>query len=93
MTLSAWEQARREARAAFYEAATDTVRVCPQNYCLAHRRQPTEEHAGEWRVFWDGAIAPIKDQIEAVLADNRHATGEHVARLLEPIVRSWRAGA
>jgi hypothetical protein len=36
---SAWDQARRQGRKVFYEAATSTLRQCPENYLLAVKGQ------------------------------------------------------
>ena len=37
MNNSAWDLAFLSGRRVFYEAATDTIRQCPENYLLAYR--------------------------------------------------------
>ena len=34
-----WEKARKLGRRVFYEESTQTIRLCPENYCLASREK------------------------------------------------------
>ena len=62
MNLSSWEVAYRTGRRAFYESATDTIRACPENYCLAIRVN------GEWQAYRDeGATRRFHDVIQALV--------------------------
>ena len=36
--MTAYDQARQLGHRVFYEPATETIRQCPENYCLAVRR-------------------------------------------------------
>ena len=71
---SAWERARRLKRRAFYESATQTIRSCPENYCLAIGGP------GCWRPSVDAAIAHKAPQIVAQIAlYARHSTSDALA--------------
>lgn len=36
-TLSDWDKAHILGKRTFYERSTQTIRACPENYCLAHK--------------------------------------------------------
>ena len=76
--MSAWEIAYKANRKVFYEAATDTIRQCPENYCLAHCN-------GKWRPFLDAASpVKLKDLLAVLtLANDTGITGDELARLIE----------
>lgn len=44
LMLSDWERARILEKRAFYERYSDTIRLCPENYCLAYRGQDKKFH-------------------------------------------------
>ena len=86
--MRAWEVAHKEGRRVFYESATDTVRACPENYCLAVRT------GDSWGPHpWEGAIADIRPIIgraiqQAALAGK--PDGETLAALLALKLKLWR---
>ena len=47
--MSDWEKAGAFKRRAFYERSTETLRLYPENYCLAHRANS----ASKWYVYRD----------------------------------------
>ena len=49
MKQSAWDKAHQAGRKVFYEPATETIRQCPENYCLLVRR------GGRWVTDIDAA--------------------------------------
>ena len=54
--VSAWDQAHKDGRKVFFEAATMTIRQCPENYCLAMWRDITPH---KWVAAVDKA-APVE---------------------------------
>lgn len=76
--MTAWEQAHKLGRRAFYERSTDTLRSCPENYCLAHRV------GGRWRAYRDeGATRALHDAFDLALQAYRDgSTGDALADLL-----------
>jgi hypothetical protein len=60
---SDWERAYQMGRRAFYERYTDTIRACPENYCLA------DGGPGKWRLYRDGAMRAYWPAIERVIAE------------------------
>lgn len=77
MPESAWEQARRLGRRVFYEPETETVRQCPQNYCLVVRRD------GQWQMDIDAASPLNAHSLGMFLADHRADDGPLLAKEIE----------
>jgi hypothetical protein len=75
-TERAWETAYRAKQRVFYEAATETVRTCPENYCLAARQ------SGHWIAFTDAAAALLSSDVEDVIASQPALDGAHLASAL-----------
>lgn len=48
--MKSYDEARIMGKRAFYERATDSIRLCPENYCLAVKAN------GKWKAYDDGAI-------------------------------------
>lgn len=73
--MRAWEIAYQLKRRAFYERATDTLRLCPENYCLATRSNK------KWKAYRDeGATKTMHDKIQAVLDEWQNgSTGDALA--------------
>jgi hypothetical protein len=82
---SAWELANQQGRRAFYERATDTLRSCPENYCLAYRTKD-----GRWHVYRDeGATRAQHDAFAKIILDwQAGSTGDAIADLLGEHLRS-----
>lgn len=76
-----WAEARSMGKRVFYETATETVRACPENYCLAHRND-----LGRWERYSDGGARDWWQIIEAVVAIRYMATGEDLADVIEKAI-------
>lgn len=79
--MNAWETARQAGQKYFYEAATDTIRQCPENYMVLY-------HCGngEWTASqMDAAIRMDREKLELFLDQGwRHdPNGAAVARALQ----------
>lgn len=60
-----WETAQRAGYRVFFEVATQTFRMCPENYCLVTR---DPEATRLWRVYRDEkATLKLHDPIQAAL--------------------------
>jgi hypothetical protein len=80
MVRSAWETAYHAGRRVFYEPATETIRQCPENYCILARRDGVV-----WSTYLDAA-APINAHSLGIVMDGgwRHeADGAKVADMIE----------
>jgi len=76
------DKARMLGRRVFYERSTGTLRMCPQNYCLAARRR---DKAGglKWHAFVDGALKEHEPRVCSILAAFQDgSTGDALAGLL-----------
>lgn len=86
--MRAWELAHKERRRAFYEESTETVRLCPENYCLAYKPADT------WEPYpHEGATKGIRDRIEGAAQTCRLAgkgDGETLAALLALRLKTWK---
>lgn len=60
--MTSYEKAKIMKRRAFYESYTDTIRLCPENCCLA-QRQPNLK----WKLYKDMAVADKHNQIKEVI--------------------------
>jgi hypothetical protein len=79
-----WNDAQSMGKRVFFETATDTVRACPENYCLAHRNQ-----YGRWeRYSDDGGARQWWETIDAVIDTRYMATGEDLADAIEKAITS-----
>lgn len=76
--LSDWEKANILGKRAFYERSTQTIRACPENYCLAHRGPNGWQRYGEdnatrgWWTLIDNVIRTYKND----------STGDALASLI-----------
>lgn len=61
-----WDEARRLNKRLFWETATETIRVCPENYCVAARMRTGDGY--KWVTDIDGALKPYLQSIRAVIA-------------------------
>jgi len=81
---TAWNRARIIGRRVFYEQATETIRQCPENYCLAIR---SVNKPGEWVAAPDRASIINGHSLSEVLRQTRllypNATPEKVAVEIE----------
>ena len=88
-----YEEARKLGRRVFYEESTQTIRLCPENYRLADRRET--ERGEQWTADPDEAVIArgvTPEQIQVAL-DNAwvsslftvdpEKTGESLAKALE----------
>jgi len=68
---------------AFYERYTETLRLCPENYCLAHKAQK------KWCVYRDeGATRKLHDKIQEALDTWQNgSTAEAIADELGKLFR------
>jgi hypothetical protein len=75
---SAWEKAYRDKRNVFYEKATETIRQCPQNYCLLAKRN------GRWTPYLDKASTINNHSLSIVMNDvSPSISGEALAQVIE----------
>jgi hypothetical protein len=80
MVRSAWDIAYHAGRRVFYESATDTVRQCPENYCILARLD-----GSTWSLYLDAA-APINPHALSIVMDGgwrNETNGATVATMLE----------
>ncbi len=70
MKRSAWESAQQLGRRVFFEAATETIRQCPENYCLLVRV------GNQWRMEIDAA-SPINGHSMGIVL-NQHGWGNEM---------------
>ena len=78
MTATAWDTAYALGRRVFYESATQTIRQCPENYCLAVRRD------GRWRPDIDAASTINAHSLGQVLTQYQDgSTGDGLAEAIE----------
>lgn len=61
MQLSAWDVATQAGRRVFYEPATETIRQCPENYCLLVRE------GSQWVPFVDKAARITPEAVKLML--------------------------
>lgn len=78
INMTAWETAYHTHRRVFYEAATETIRECPANYCLIVKRD------GRWGLDQDKAstVSPLVLRMAMAL----HEDGGALAAALETLV-------
>ncbi len=74
---SAWDIAHKNHRHVFFEPETDTIRQCPQNYCLLIR------HNGRWQIDIDKASTINAHSLGIVINDHRTADGNTLADIIE----------
>lgn len=88
---SAWEAARQLGRRAFYERATETLRTCPENYCLAARQEVRGRYV--WRPFVDAALREHETTIVAEIERwAAGSTGDALAEAVGAILPPWKGG-
>lgn len=75
--LSAWERAYAAKRRVFYEPETQTIRQCPENYCLLVWRD------GDWRIDIDKASTINAHSMRMVIGGEPCRDGLALARLIE----------
>jgi hypothetical protein len=75
----AWEVAYKAKQRVFYEAATETIRTCPENYCLAAR----DGH--HWLAFTDAAAKLTASDVEDVLANHPRLDGVRLADIFAEV--------
>ena len=88
-----WETARKLGRRVFYEESTQTIRLCPENYRLADRRET--ERGEQWTADPDAAViargvTPKQIQVtldnawvDSLFTTDPEKTGESLAVVLE----------
>lgn len=74
--MRAYDQARAAGLPVFYEAATDTIRTCPENYCLAVQR------GGRWTPFVDAGVGRQRAGLAAVIRRHSGASAEDMVATL-----------
>lgn len=74
--MTAYDQAYTKKLPVFYEAATDTIRTCPENYCLAVLR------GGRWTPFVDAGVGRQRAGLAAVIHRHSGASVEDMVALL-----------
>ena len=57
-----WEKAKILGKRVFYETYTDTIRLCPENYCLAQ-----QQLNGKWKVYNDAAVKDKHGKIQEII--------------------------
>ena len=74
---SAWDQAFRQGRKVFYEAATSTLRQCPENYMLAIKGEQG------WYPSVDKAAPINAHSLSFVLAEHSKLDGDALAAAVQ----------
>ncbi len=85
MARSAWEEAYHSKQRVFFEPATDTVRTCPENYCLAFRRD-----GKTWEPFVDAAMGPLRAPIAALVTRHHGVSPDRMVTLLTNKIKGRR---
>jgi hypothetical protein len=76
-----WNEAQKLGKRVFWEASTETIRVCPENYCVAARQHTPDGYT--WITDWDGALRPYWPQINATI---REYEGGSTAQALADVI-------
>lgn len=85
METSAWDKAFKLGHRVFYERATETLRTCPENYCIAVRQRTPDGY--KWTLFLDGSLEPYRAVIAATLSTwVLGSTGDAIAEELGKVI-------
>lgn len=79
--LRDWDKAHKLGKRAFYEHSTQTIRACPENYCLAHRDPGSQVKQPAWKRYGnDNTTRKWWQAIDRVLNTyGRWSTGDAIA--------------
>jgi hypothetical protein len=68
--MQSWDEAKKAGKRAFYEDFVKTIRLCPENYCLAF----VSESGKVVAAYMDGAVGkPNYDKIQDIINKNPNA--------------------
>ena len=94
--MNQYEEAQIMGKRTFVENSTETIRTCPENYCLAHRKN------GRWQAYRDeGITRHLHDRIQETLdtwqgGSTSAALAKELAKLLpatpEELAKAYQSG-
>jgi len=81
-----WNTAMQLKKRMFWEEATETIRTCPENYCVAARVKKDGQY--HWVTDIDAALRPQLYFVQAAIREYEHgSTGQALADAIAEQVR------